>query len=75
MTLPTLKPLTNEDRARMALSRLHAAAKDLEGDALLSYTMALGELREWYEDYGPGAQLALAVFQLELSIGATPAAH
>jgi hypothetical protein len=70
MTLPTLKPLTNEDRARMALSRLHAAAQDLQGDDLLEYRMALSELRDWHSDYGAGAQLALAVFQLELSVDA-----
>lgn len=69
MTLPTLTPLTTQDRARMALHRLQTTADALEGQALLSYRMALGELRDWANDYGDAAALAMAVFQLEQAVG------
>lgn len=78
MTLPTLRPLvplTNEDRARIALARLNTAANDLEGDALLEFRMALSALRDWSVDYGEGAALAMAIFQLEQAAAAAQPAH
>lgn len=66
---PTLTPLTTQDRARMALYRLQTTADSLEGEALLSYRMALSELRDWANDYGQAAALAMAIFQLEQTAG------
>ena len=76
MTLPTLKPLTIEERARINLGQLHEAVNAMSPELLFEYRMAMSELRDWANDYGLGGQIALRVFQLEQTLGVqTPAAH